>query len=390
MPESSLETALRKFESVEALLVKSEKLLVEIEAAGDRRKLYVGAQMEYDGKVREYRALIESLPPIDGWKLETSKLSAFEVTCSSILDQGEAPTTSAANRLLREFRDRFDAKRRELIRGSLIELIESVDSKVGKFSPIVESIEKTNRSKKVDDPDFEVLRTDIAQIDTLIGSSVTRPPRWSDLRRHLSFGEYGDLVDIVYWDWPEAKEGICEAFEIKPSSLGMDAIDLGSLVRERPSGTVSTKLHWDRLTPEEFERLVYSLFIDEATYENPKLDTRTNASDRGRDVSAHWAYTDPLMGTMRKRLIVQCKHWLAKSIGVAEMSALLEQMKLWEPPRVDILIVATSGRFSGDAVAYVEKHNQRDSSLAIEIWPESYLEVILSRKPHLIAEFSLR
>lgn len=40
-----------------------------------------------------------------------------------------------------------------------------------------------------------------------------------------------------------------------------------------------------------------------------------------------------------------------------------------EPPRVDVLIIATSGRFSADAVQYLERHNQSEAALRIEMWP---------------------
>jgi hypothetical protein len=89
-------------------------------------------------------------------------------------------------------------------------------------------------------------------------------------------------------------------------------------------------------------------------------------------------------------VIIQCKHWLSKSIAPPEIATLKEQLKLWEPPRIDVVIIATSGRFTSDAVASIEKHNQSDSSLRIEMWPESHLEALLASQPHLIAEFKLR
>jgi hypothetical protein len=72
------------------------------------------------------------------------------------------------------------------------------------------------------------------------------------------------------------------------------------------------------------------------------------------------------------------------------MTTLIGQMKLWEPPRIDALVVATSGRFTSDAVAFIEKHNQSDTSLRIEMWTESHLELLLASRPSMIAEFKLR
>jgi len=99
---------------------------------------------------------------------------------------------------------------------------------------------------------------------------------------------------------------------------------------------------------------------------------------------------DSLGGTTRHRVIIQCKHWGDTSIAVADIATLKEQVKLWDKPRVDVLVVATTGRFSADAVATIEAHNASDSGLKIEMWPESHLERLLAARPALIADFGLR
>jgi hypothetical protein len=65
-------------------------------------------------------------------------------------------------------------------------------------------------------------------------------------------------------------------------------------------------------------------------------------------------------------------------------------MELWQPPRVDGLIIATTGRFTADAIALIEQHNQADRALHIDMWADSHLEMLLAVRPHLIAEFRLR
>jgi hypothetical protein len=75
---------------------------------------------------------------------------------------------------------------------------------------------------------------------------------------------------------------------------------------------------------------------------------------------------------------------------VADIATLKENMKAWGEPRVDVLVIATTGRFTADAVAAIEKHNVSDSALWIEMWPESHLERLLASRPALIAEFGLR
>ena len=117
---------------------------------------------------------------------------------------------------------------------------------------------------------------------------------------------------------------------------------------------------------------------------------RTNAPDRGRDLSVNRIVIDGLAGTLRVRVVIQCKHWLTKSISIEDIASLKEQVKLWEPPLVNVVIIATSGRFTSDAIHSIEKFNQSDSALQIEMWPESHLEGLLAARPGLVAEFRLR
>ena len=89
-------------------------------------------------------------------------------------------------------------------------------------------------------------------------------------------------------------------------------------------------------------------------------------------------------------MIIQCKHWLSKSVAPKNFSEVKEQVKLWEPPRIDILVIATTGRFTADAISLIERHNQSDSAMTIEMWAESHLERVLASNPALVAEFGLR
>jgi hypothetical protein len=224
----------------------------------------------------------------------------------------------------------------------------------------------------------------------LMGSSMSKPPRWGDLNRHLRFGLYGDLQDIIQHDWPAVRAGLHKSMYGDNEPMPVDIEDLETLISAKPRGTVATKLKWDSLTEEQFERLIFALVATEPGYENAAWLTKTQAPDRGRDVSVFRVQIDSLGGTMRQRVIIQCKHWLSKSVGISEIATLREQMKTWEPPRVDVHVIATSGRFTSDAILAVEKHNHSDSALRIEMWPESHLELLLAARPALIAEFGLR
>lgn len=89
-------------------------------------------------------------------------------------------------------------------------------------------------------------------------------------------------------------------------------------------------------------------------------------------------------------MIIQCKHWQSKSAAPDDVTKARDAIALWEPPAVDAVIIATSGRFTSDAVDRIEKHNQADRRLKIEMWPESHLERLLAERPALVAEFRLR
>jgi hypothetical protein len=135
---------------------------------------------------------------------------------------------------------------------------------------------------------------------------------------------------------------------------------------------------------------MFSLITGTPGYENPLWLQKTNAADKGRDLSATRVDNDLLGGVRRHRVIIQCKNWQSQSIGPRDVSDVSALMKLWQPPRVDGLIIATTGRFTADAISLIERHNQEDHALHISMWPDSHLEALLGARPHLIAEFRLR
>ncbi|HTF72660.1 MAG TPA: restriction endonuclease [Edaphobacter sp.] len=178
--------------------------------------------------------------------------------------------------------------------------------------------------------------------------------------RHLHFGQMADLSDIHRHDWPAVKAGLRVGMygEHDPIPVGVE--DLEDIVAARPQGPVTSRLNWSGLTDEEFERLMFSLIGATAGYENPQWLQHTNAADRGRDLSVLRVDTDPLEGLRHHHVIIQCKHWSTRSVGPADVSTLRIQMELWQPPRVDRLIIATTGRFTADAIALIEQQNQAD------------------------------
>ncbi len=396
MSDSPLNAALRHFEAAEANLVKAEKILSDIDAAVPQGIAF-GSDVNYEENCRDFDVLIAALPKIDGWKpdihvmeldqiaqarLDAQEVNEFECFVS-VEHQIEEPS-----KLLREYRHRFNQKRRALIRDALIDLIDTIDGNLRALAVLLEGDTESNID--IEHSQFDELKQNVAQINTLLGSSVVKPNRWGDLYRHMRFGLLGDLRDIIEHDWPSVKAGLRKTMYGENEPVPVEIADLGALVSAKPRGPVATKLKWSSLADEEFERLIFALISSETGYENPEWLMKTNAPDRGRDLSVYRVHNDALGGTLRQRVIIQCKHWQSKSVGPAEVATLKEQMMLWEPPRVDVHVIAASGRFTSDAVALVEKHNHSDSALRIEMWPESHLERLLANRPAVIAEFGLR
>jgi hypothetical protein len=160
--------------------------------------------------------------------------------------------------------------------------------------------------------------------------------------------------------------------------------------RSRPSGPVTTDLNWSAIDDEQYERLLFNILSEGDSYINVKWLTNTHATDHGRDLSAERVVHDSLSGTTHLRVIVQAKHWLTKSINVKDVMGLIGQMEFWRDPPVRVLVIATSGGFTTDAVTYIEKHNESDTRLQIEMWPKSHLEHILAERPHLSVALGLR
>ncbi len=394
--QTGLAGALRQFEAAEANLEKLERLW-QVIASLIPVGIAFGSNAAYDDRCRAFENILEHLPKIDGWSPEAKPMDLNEIAQARLDAQelGEISCTvsveeaiSAPGRQLEEYRFRFHRKRRQLVREAVLGLCGEVDEILSELEK--EHGEEVPPQRSVNSPRWDDLRDRVTQIETLLGSSVKRPPRWSDLARHLRFGQVGDLRDILQHDWPTAKPALLESLHGSEEPVPVDVYDLGELASARPRGAVPTELGWDRLSEEDFERLIFGLVSGEEGYENPQWLTRTRAPDRGRDISVLRIVDDRLAGVTRSRVIIQCKHWMKRSVSVAEVSQLREQMKLWEPPRVDVCVIATTGRFTTDAVELIEKHNASDSALRIEMWPDSHLELLLAARPALIAEFSLR
>ena len=200
--ESALNSALRQFDAVEANLGRAEKLLKLIDATIPKGIAFVES-LEHEQYSRDFGDLFAALPKIDGWKPSVYIMGLDELAQSRLdaMEVGEFESQIAVEnqvgepaRVLREYRHRFTKKRRALARDALNELIDTADMHLRSLSALLQS--EHPDTAVVGSPSFEELKLVVSQIGMLLGSSITKPPRWADLHRHLAFGQFGDLHNI--------------------------------------------------------------------------------------------------------------------------------------------------------------------------------------------------
>lgn len=349
---------------------------------------------EYDDLGRTWRDLLSGLPPIDGWSISADlpDLEAIGQAYVEYLEVDELPPLAIAeygdrpSKEMAEYRHRLHRARRRAARERLRELSGFVDLALPRLLDGVDRLSP----EKLETADTSAVAEAIAEIERLIGDSTERRGRWGDLHRHLRFSEGHDWHDISEFDWPSVRADVEAAGFDDTEPLPVPKIDLGEAASSRLTGKATTALPWGELSDDDFERLLYDLLRDIPEHHNVQWLMQTRAADRGRDLSLDRVQQDSTGSTRSERVIVQAKHWQQKSVSAADVAATLAGCKLWQPPVVRCLIVATSGRFSANAVDWVERHNGTGDAPLIEMWPESRLETLLAQKPYIAAAHGLR
>jgi len=380
-PNSSLNATLRYFEAAEANLDKlTRQLRRTLDLVPDG--IAFGSNTAYEDGVRGCVELLVGLPPIDGWRPSAIPLDLDEIARRRLdADEINEPELLISlgsdmeepERQISAYAYRLNRARRRFIREAAIGIAERITTML--VAPRA-------------GPDFSGILVQLKQIDVLLGSAFPRPHDWAGMFVTIENGDANR--DRLADTWTAIRERLVSALYDDAEPLPIPVIDLGSVSRGHSHDVVVTQLNWRALDQITFERLIFSLISTSSSYENAAWLTRTNAADAGRDLSAIRVSRDSLAGVTHSRVIVQCKHWLERSIGPADVGQLRDQMALWEPAKVDVLIIATSGRFTSDAVQLVEKHNNGDRAMKIEMWPESHIERLLAERPGLVAEFRLR
>lgn len=390
---SALADALAQFDRTEANLRKLEGVWTEI-----AKRIPDDVEFGLDGPESvalfdRFDRLVAGLPAIDGFVI-TARPVPYDEIAETRFEYREISEPLGRIRYDRDveapgdeialYRSRMEVARRRLVSARVSGLVEEVDRMLATVSA-ADGLGAWKGAALWDDLDNAV-----SEIRRLCGSQVPGRARWSDLTRHLAFAQSNDLSDIATMDWPSVRSEIETWLFDGDDPVEVTVDDLGALVAAKPSGPVPTRIDWSLLDAEGFERLVCELIRSADGYENANWLMRTNAPDRGRDIEAFRVVEDSLSGVRRFRVMVQCKHWQSRSIGPSDLQNCLASAQLWRDPPVDVVIVATSGRYSTDAVAWVEARRAKQEVPVFELWAENDLERMLSRRPHIAAQSGLR
>lgn len=389
-----LDALLRQFDIASANLARLDQVW-ERASSLIPDSIQFGSDPEYDELSRQWADLVAALAPIDGWQVSGTLLDLNELGQwrFDVMEAGNEPSDLIAiqdgiegpGRELAEYRYHLRRARRGAVGRAAEELMTEIDQML----PLIIAEHERDR-QPISDPRWLRLGEAFRELDRLVGDAVSRRGRWEQLRRHLAWSQGQDAHDIAIADWPSVKLDVEAAVYPDVDPLPGAEADLGVAAREHLSGGVLVQLAWEVLTDERFERLLFDILRTAPDYENVQWLTRTNAPDRGRDLSADKISRDST-GLMRKeRVIIQAKHWLTKSVSATDVNDIVGQCQLWEPPAVHFLVIATSGRFTSDAVDWIEKHNLAAKRPFVDLWPENRLESLLAANPHIAVAHGLR
>ena len=350
------------------------------------------SSQEYDDLRRAWASLQTGLAPIDGFTVVDAlpDMQAIGAAYLGFWEIGEAPylvheEAERPGKDLAEYRYRMGQARRRAVRDRLEELTAVVESALA----IAVRHVPRDSPEPLAGPVPDLVRVSVQEVERLLGDLISRRGRWGDLHRHLHFSQGHDWHDIREFDWPSVREDIEAAAFGDTDPLPVAAIDLGAASRAS-SGAVTTVLAWDALEPSRFERLLYDLLRGLPGHQNVQLLMKTNAPDRGRDLSLERVLDDHAGGIRTERVIVQAKHWRSRSVRLTDVNDLVAELALWEPPVVRAVVVATPGDFTTDAVAWSEKHNDDGKRPHIELGNQTRLETLLSQHPHIAVAYGLR
>lgn len=373
--------------------------LSKLESVWERAKQYIpsspqrGSHPAYEDLVMAWADLLPGLPLIDGWTI-TDPLPDIDAMGQSFTDYFEISESPSDVHVAGEkpgvdlaaYRYRLERARRRAARSRLEQLIATVDAAL----PVALKGVERDSLELLQNGQTEQTEAAVGEIARLLGDAAGDTGRWWDLHRHMRFSQGHDWHDIVEFDWPAVRADITAKALGDSDPLPVPDIDLGQAASGHLTGIATLALPWERLDDDGFERLLYDLLRSIPEHDNVQWLMQTRAPDRGRDLSLDRVLKDGSGGVRTERVIVQAKHWRSRSVNAAAVSETATAGKLWSPPLVRGIVIATSGRFTSDAVAWAERHNAEGTTPYIDLWPESRLETLLAQRPHLAAMHGLR
>jgi hypothetical protein len=195
-----------------------------------------GSDPEYDDLARAWKDLLTGLPEIDAWTITDDLPDAdamgqdyihyFEIgePPFSVQEAAEQPTRDLA-----EYRFRLNRARRRAARQRLRALCEAIDTALLR---LLEGVPRDSRDKLENEATAEV-RAAVDEIERLMGDTAQRRGRWSEMHRHMYFGEGHDWHDVREFDWPTVRPDVEAGALADSDPLPVLDIDLG----RQPQGT---------------------------------------------------------------------------------------------------------------------------------------------------------
>jgi hypothetical protein len=134
---------------------------------------------------------------------------------------------------------------------------------------------------------------------------------------------------------------------------------------------------WTKLTEAAFEELVFALISSDPAFGDTEW-VYPYANTIRRDISTVRAATNSEGRCACLRTLVQCRHPVSGQISFEELMLVKEQVALWNDPPFDVIVLATSGRFTDEAQRWAVVHNAASRKPRFELFSRDKLEQMLT------------
>lgn len=136
------------------------------------------------------------------------------------------------------------------------------------------------------------------------------------------------------------------------------------------------------LSPTAFENLTYDLL---RSGDLTNVSWRTPGADGGRDIEGFYTERDPSGYTKRARWLIECKRYSS----TVSWPVVWEKVAYGDSGDADVLLLATSSKFSTRCIDEIEKWNALNRRPAIRVWPVHELLFRLSLKIEIAQKYNL-